>query len=641
MVETSPPTFDPIRPERAVVVPRARLQLDTFADTAGEALPVEQRIMSLLRRSQRGLVTLCGPPGSGKTTALRHLAAVLPPDAPVGLIDGVAGLLARSPVAGHSRARQELLVVVTPDTSKDSTCIARLQMVPWGEDDLIEYLLARHRPQCQAVMTRVNSSAAAPHFSLDGSPELCRMVLDTLAADPAIPDVPAALRRCLASVLSDPKMAAGALCLAALRNPDLGNASRVSRPLEPRVRRLVAFRPVQVALASELIVRDLCDGVNPTELEGILPLDLILETARLAAHWPAALDRLAALVASNKRRVHPMAASVLLAARPDWRPAPGAKVPTLTGAYVSGAHWAGVDLHGAEILGAHLDGAELDQADLRDARATSATLRKAKLRAALLTGLSAADCDLAGADLSSANAASADLVNADLHGADLRAAHLKKADLSGADLSAANLAGACFVKSRLDAVKLKGADLSGADLTGVVLKHLDLTDVSLAGANFHHARISDCDMEGIAVPGGNFHGAKLAGCYLTGSSMPGANFRDADLRNTGLADVDWEEVDLRDADLRGASFHLGSTRSGLVGSAVPCEGSKTGFYTDDFQDREFKDPEDIRKANLCGADLRGARVAGVDFYLVDLRRARYTEAQAEHFRRCGAIMGDP
>ena len=80
--------------------------------------------------------------------------------------------------------------------------------------------------------------------------------------------------------------------------------------------------------------------------------------------------------------------------------------------------------------------------------------------------------------------------------------------------------------------------------------------------------------------------------------------------------------------------------TGLVGSTIPCEGSKTGFYTDDFGDREFANPEDIRKANLCGADLRGARVKGVDFHLVDLRRARYTPAQERYFRRCGAILDD-
>jgi hypothetical protein len=31
-----------------------------------------------------------------------------------------------------------------------------------------------------------------------------------------------------------------------------------------------------------------------------------------------------------------------------------------------------------------------------------------------------------------------------------------------------------------------------------------------------------------------------------------------------------------------------------------CEGSRTGFYTDD---QTYKPPEEIRKANLCGAVL--------------------------------------
>jgi uncharacterized protein YjbI with pentapeptide repeats len=51
-----------------------------------------------------------------------------------------------------------------------------------------------------------------------------------------------------------------------------------------------------------------------------------------------------------------------------------------------------------------------------------------------------------------------------------------------------------------------------------------------------------------------------------------------------------------------------------------------------------KSPEEIRKANLKGADLRGAKIEGVDFYLVDLRGARFSRQQGEHFRRCGAIL---
>jgi uncharacterized protein YjbI with pentapeptide repeats len=123
--------------------------------------------------------------------------------------------------------------------------------------------------------------------------------------------------------------------------------------------------------------------------------------------------------------------------------------------------------------------------------------------------------------------------------------------------------------------------------------------------------------------------------------MPGAKLRDASLRGCGLADVDWEGADLRNADLRGAVFSMGGSRSGLVGSPYPGHGSRTGFYTDDWNDLTHKHPEEIRKANLCGVDLRGANIEGVDFYLVDLRGALYDAEQAEQLRRCGAILKEP
>lgn len=36
--------------------------------------------------------------------------------------------------------------------------------------------------------------------------------------------------------------------------------------------------------------------------------------------------------------------------------------------------------------------------------------------------------------------------------------------------------------------------------------------------------------------------------------------------------------------------------------------------------------------------LRGALVEHTDFYLVDLRGAKYTEEQGRHFANCGAIL---
>jgi uncharacterized protein YjbI with pentapeptide repeats len=147
-----------------------------------------------------------------------------------------------------------------------------------------------------------------------------------------------------------------------------------------------------------------------------------------------------------------------------------------------------------------------------------------------------------------------------------------------------------------------------------------------------------CDLEGMELPAADFGDADLKDALLTGSTMPRACFDRACLTGAGLADVDWEGASLRDADLSGASFHMGSSRCGLVGSPIACEGSRTGFYTDDYTEQDFKAPEEIRKANLCHADLRGAKIADVDFYLVDLRHAQYDAEHKDHLRRCGAIL---
>jgi uncharacterized protein YjbI with pentapeptide repeats len=165
-----------------------------------------------------------------------------------------------------------------------------------------------------------------------------------------------------------------------------------------------------------------------------------------------------------------------------------------------------------------------------------------------------------------------------------------------------------------------------------------LQQTNLSGARLHKAWLAGCDMEEMDLRGVDLSGATLGGGLLTGACLAGANLRKADLQNTGLAEIDLEGADLRKANLWGASFHLGSTRSGLVGSLIPCEGSKTGFYTDEREEQNYRRPEEIRKANLSHADLRGAKISGVDFYLVDVRGAKYTGKQAKYLKRCGAIM---
>jgi uncharacterized protein YjbI with pentapeptide repeats len=154
-----------------------------------------------------------------------------------------------------------------------------------------------------------------------------------------------------------------------------------------------------------------------------------------------------------------------------------------------------------------------------------------------------------------------------------------------------------------------------------------------------NAALSRSNLEGQSVPAPDFSSADLDEALLTGTRFPGGNFQQARLRSAGLAWIDWEGANLFGADLTGASFHLGSSRSGLVFNAPAGWGTRTRFYTDEYKEQGFKAPEEIRKANLRRADLRKAKIFETDFYLVDLREALYTPDQEKHLRGCGAILG--
>ena len=58
-----------------------------------------------------------------------------------------------------------------------------LRLAAWTEDDLLEYLLARHRSQCGAILGRLRGAGDA--WRLEGVPELYAITLDYLARQPA------------------------------------------------------------------------------------------------------------------------------------------------------------------------------------------------------------------------------------------------------------------------------------------------------------------------------------------------------------------------------------------------------------------------------------------------------------------------
>jgi uncharacterized protein YjbI with pentapeptide repeats len=615
-------------PARAAVVPRVHV-----ASGSGAALSLESVVRRLIDSHTCGQILLLGRAGGGKTTALKHLRSVLPADAPVILYD-------EPPQIPIPRANT-LDIVAHRDEPPGGQWFIKLELAPWEQDDCIEYCVARRRDQCSAVLARLKGDPGKS--LLKGSPQLWRIVLDRLSADETVPDSIAALREHVDGVLPSGarRDAVARRCAEALMDPVKPlRVSELPADLPPYVTVLLRHRAVRVILASDLIAASIAAGGATADdlLCAPLPAELLHETASVVRWMPGAMERLDRMLAGSARDTDAMAASILLAADPLWRPkdARGAKFAK---AVLPNAKWAGADMRGAELILANLREADLSGANLKSARAAGADFRGARFVGATMRRLSADGADFSTADLTRACAHAANLAGADFTSADLREADLSMGIFVQANLRGAQLIGTNLSQANLSRANVEEAELIGVKLDGAQLEHVILSAAAnVSGVSFQRTTLHHCGLEGMRLPGADFSRADLTGSYLTGSFIPHGDFRGAILRETGLAEIDWEGADLRDADLRGCSFHMGSTRSGLVGSTTPCEGSRTGFYTDDFADRDFKAPEEIRKANLCAADLRGAIIDGVDFYLVDLRRAKYSPKQREQLARCGAIL---
>jgi uncharacterized protein YjbI with pentapeptide repeats len=616
---------------------RAPVRPRVLSPLTGDTLLFEDEVRALLEAKARGVVQLIGPAGSGKTTALLHIAALLRADSHVALVDEAAGLL-WEPLEHQGKT---LVIYATKTEGPVSPRAAAYRLAPWGEDECLEYLLAMHREACASVMARLR--AAKSHKSLMGIPELWRIVLDEMAADQSVPGVRDALRRFLAREMADGPIAeqARTLCLNAVSAPKsavlLDDEGLRRAGASEALLRVLRHAPVQLTLAVECILAGLLRDAAPACPGRQLPPVVIQATAEAVARSSRALERLKSLVQGSDADRHAMAASILHATDTGWIPH-GEPLPNLAGAYLPDVAWPYIKLAGAELSGADLSRAYLRGAVLDRVCARKANLREACLQAASLQPFVASAADLTGADLSSAKAE-----RAQFQGATLARAHLEGATLCLASFESADLTEACFLEADLGAADFTSARITGADFTGANLEAADLAklrlrEATLIGARFTGADVSECDMEYVQLPGADFSEANLHSALLTGSWIPEGRFGNACLARAGLADINWEGADLRNADLRGATFHAGSSRSGMIFSPIPSEGSKTGFYTDDSEEQHFKRPEEVRKANLRGADLRGAWIDGVDFYLVDLRDALFDPEQEAHFRRCRAIL---
>jgi uncharacterized protein YjbI with pentapeptide repeats len=608
---------------------QARVRPRVISPETDTTLLLDDKIGQLIQEGRYKLIRLVGGPGSGKTTALRHLAAVLPPWAlaQIQLVDdseGDADIVTLGDNDGH-------FVISAGSRLPSAPRQVLFSLSSWGQDDIIEYLLSAHRDRCASVMTRLKVPNDRDYVK--GIPELWTVVLDRMARDESIIDVRAAIRFELAEWFNQhpqARVAAEDSCLAGLGHSAnlvlnlpfyaiFRNVSQQAR-LAERMCRLIRHRPVGLLLAADRIKEIAERGHADSAIARQLPYDLVQEAARTITGNAAALQHLSEwLNHCDHSAVHPMAASLLHAAAPGWRP-PADCQPRLSGAYLARAAWSRLNLTQVDLESADLKEADLSSANLEKSRAQHARFQRAKLQRAILDSWVAISADLSGADLQLVRAVRANFYQANLTGARLIEANLWKANLQEANIEDADFTGANLEDARLNGLKLRLACFDGARFGGADLRNCDLEEMVLT------------------VP--DFHDADLRGALLTSSRMQEANFTGANLCGAGLAEIDWPGANLHDADLRRASFHLGSSRNGLVGSPIACEGSRTGFYTDDYDDQDIKSAEEIRKANLRGADLRGANIENVDFYLVDLRDAKYTRDQGEHFRHCRAILED-
>lgn len=619
-------------PKVAAVRPRVR------CEASGDTLPLEDAIQEHLDDGVDGAVRLDGPPGAGKSTALEHLAA--------RFFDRPELLLADP---GHPEEvppppRRGLLVYCASKPIGPRP-LATYTLTPWTTDELIEYLLARHRERCAQVMQKLADPAAAG--ALGGRPELLCPVLDRLAEDPELPSPIAALRRHLESLMPDARCRERAhlfcLSLYTFSTSRLERLRRAFKPtrFEAALARFLRHLPVLRLLAADRIEEDLRKRRRCAYLVyGSMPEELLSELSGRIATDAELLERWQAHAEKRRSRRLTNIVSVLHLAGLEWKPAAGGKT-ILPEALLEKVRWRGLDLRDADLRGARLRDADLGECDLGGASLAKAGLRRASLAGARAAKLQAEAADFSGADLSGADLSRAALADAQLVKAMLRGASLRKASLVSADLRGAVLAGADLSGADLCMTSLDGADLTGAQLFGAVLDGVDLREAVLDGAGFEHAALRGARLDGLTLRGANFSAARMDSAFLTRTSMPNARFVEADLKRARLAGIDWEGAKLRGADLREAVFHLGSSRSGLVFSPIAGLGSRTGFYKDDLGELQFRRPEEIRQANLRGADLRGAKLDGVDFYLVDLRGALFDPIWGPSLERMGAILRDP
>ena len=591
----------------------------------GGSIPLVDRIQALLQAKRLPIVALSG---DGKTTALRFVAEYFADDIASGRL---ALAIADEDFLLGDFSQRSLILTANPKRKPQQT----LSLAAWGADEFIQYLLVNHPQQCASVMQRLG------HCDMNfagGSPCVWRQVLEAMAADSNVTDPHEVVARQIKSMLAelDPKLSVEGLAdLLIEREANSGLGTAAERELPRELTRWLRVTEVRDDIVMGRIVQRLrARDIDFMEMwrGGSEQLDVL---AGLLRDDEQTLLWLKDAIVPERRAG--MIASLLVRARPYWQ-LPLTCNLSLSEAHLQFAKWSGSNLMATSMIYTDVSDADLSSCNLTLASLLQANFARANLTHSVMDRAVARRADFAGASLQHLLARRCCMTAANLHGVDARSADFSGSDMISADLTEANFANAILDGCHLGRAVLEGTQLTMARLQGANLLKVDLRTVQLQATDFSRARLWGVNLEDVELGNSCFADARMVEALLTGSKASGASFHGADLSYTGLAEIEWEDCDLRWADLRGAAFQMGSTRCGLVGSPYPSHGTRTGFYTDTHEDLYHKQPELIRKASLVGCDLRGANIDAVDFYLVDLRGAKFDRVHARHFRHCGAIL---
>jgi uncharacterized protein YjbI with pentapeptide repeats len=158
------------------------------------------------------------------------------------------------------------------------------------------------------------------------------------------------------------------------------------------------------------------------------------------------------------------------------------------------------------------------------------------------------------------------------------------------------------------------------------------------GTTFKHAKMKQARLDRVRLEQSDLSHAILVSASMTDAVVRHCNLSNADLSGAYMSGIDLCGSNLREANLSGVQFHFGTSRSGLVDSDLASEGTRTGFYSSDYDAHVYQAAEELRVANLRYCDLRGCQFEDTNFWRVDLRNAQMDPPLRDAAAAMGAFL---